>query len=302
MIMKEQNFSPQPTSWQAWMIAIRPHTLPAAAAPVIVAWSITYQQGGFSLPPALAALVCALLLQITSNLVNDVMDFKKGADRSGRQGFQRVTQDGLLSPRQVWTGIALVIFLAVAAGSYLVWLRGIWALLIGGLAIVFAVAYTAGPFSLAYHGLGDLFVMVFFGFAGLCGTVYAILGWVPAISWLFAFNMGALITAILVVNNVRDVESDRAAGRKNIPVVYGLETAYWEFRTLVGLPYITLIPAAILTGQPLLLLPWLTLPLALHLAADLARNKGTELNPVLGQTAQLALYYGLLLAVAISLS
>lgn len=300
--MTEQKLSPRPTSWQAWMIAIRPHTLPAAAAPVIVAWSIAYQQGGFFLLPALAALVCALLLQITSNLVNDVMDFKKGADRSGRQGFQRVTQDGLLSPRQVWTGIVLVIFLAGVTGSYLVWLRGIWALLIGGLAIVFAVAYTAGPFSLAYHGLGDLFVMIFFGFAGLCGTVYAILGRVPAISWLFAFNMGALITAILVVNNVRDVESDRAAGRKNIPVVLGVEAAFWEYRTLVGLPYLSLIPAGILSGQPFLLLPWLTLPVALRLVADLLRKKGTDLNPVLGRTAQLALLYGLLLAGGIILS
>lgn len=292
---------PGSSAWKAWMIAIRPHTLPAAAAPVIVAWSIAYQRGGFLLLPGLACLVCALLLQITSNLVNDVMDFKKGADSSARQGFQRVTQSGLLSPRQVWAGIALVILLATAAGSYLVWLRGVWLLLIGGLAIFFAVVYTAGPFSLAYHGLGELFVMVFFGFAALCGTVYAILGWVPAISWLFAFNLGSLITAILVVNNVRDVESDRLAGRKNVPVLLGLKAAYWEFRVLVILPYLTLIPAAILTGQPWLLLTWLTLPMALRLLSDLARNQGTGLNPVLGKTAQLALLYGILLSVGIIL-
>lgn len=283
------------------MIAIRPHTLPAAAAPVIVAWSIAYQQGGFGLVPALACLVCALLLQITSNLVNDVMDFKKGADSSARQGFPRVTQAGLLSPRQVWTGIAVVILLAAAAGSYLIWLRGWWALLIGGLAILFAIAYTAGPFSLAYHGLGDLFVMVFFGFAALCGSVYAILGVVPAISWLYAFNMGSLITAILVVNNVRDVESDRMAGRKNLVVVFGLEAAYWEYRLLLISPYLTLIPAAILIGNPFILLPWLTLPLALSLLSELLRKVGVGLNPVLGKTAQLALYYGIVLALGIIL-
>lgn len=283
------------------MIAIRPHTLPAAAAPVIAAWSIAYQAGGFSFAPALAALSCALLLQITSNLVNDVMDFKKGADSSQRQGFQRVTQSGLLTPRQMWTGIVFVILLTAASGFYLIWLRGIWALLIGALAILFAVVYTAGPFSLAYHGLGDLFVMVFFGFAGLCGTVYAILGYVPVVSWLYAFNIGALITAILVVNNVRDMESDRAAGRKNIPVVFGLEAAYWEYRLLVGLPYLTLIPVGISSGKPFLTLPWLTLPLAVRLIGDLTREKGTGLNPVLGKTAQLALFYSLLLAVGIIL-
>ena len=284
------------------MIAIRPHTLPAAAAPVIVAWSIAYQQGGFNLPPALACLACALLLQITSNLVNDVMDFKKGADSSARQGFQRVTQSGLLSSRQVWTGIVVVILLAAAAGSYLIWLRGWWALFIGGLAILFAIAYTAGPFSLAYHGLGDLFVMVFFGFAALCGTVYAILGEVPAISWLYAFNLGSLITAILVVNNVRDVESDRLAGRKNLVVLWGLDAAYWEFRILLISPYLTLILAVILTRQSFVLLPWLTLPLALRLIGELVQKDGKALNPVLGKTAQLALLYGILLALGIILA
>lgn len=290
------------SAWEAWKIAIRPHTLPAAVAPVIVGWGIAYSQGGFLLLPALAALLCALLLQITSNLVNDVMDFKKGADTSQRQGFQRVTQSGLLTPRQMWTGISLVIALTALAGSYLIWLRGLYALLIGVLALLFAVLYTAGPFSLAYHGLGDIFVMLFFGFAGLCGTVYVILGWVPPVSWVLAFNMGALITAILVVNNVRDVNSDRAAGRRNIPVVFGLSAAYWEFRLLLGLAYLTLIPTAILTRMPFILLPLATIPLAIRLNRNLVSLNGTALNPVLGRTAQLALFYAILAAVGFLLS
>ena len=125
--MPEQDPAPQSARsfpWKAWWMAIRPHTLPAAISPVIVAWSISIQQDSFLFLPALAALVCALLLQIISNLANDVMDFSRGADTDQRQGFQRVTQSGLLSPRQVWTATALLIGLTIAAGTYLVWLRG----------------------------------------------------------------------------------------------------------------------------------------------------------------------------------
>jgi 1,4-dihydroxy-2-naphthoate octaprenyltransferase len=264
---------------------------------VIVAWSIALQAGQFLILPALAALLCAVLLQITSNLVNDVVDFQRGADTSKRKGFQRAAQSGLLSTRQLWTGIGIVIAVTVAGGLYLVWLRGFGVLLLGILSILFAVAYTAGPFPLAYNGLGDLFVWLFFGFAGLAGTVYVILGRVPAISWVMAFNIGALITAILVVNNVRDVESDRLAGRKNIPISLGLTAANWEYRLLLGLSYLTLLPSAFLTSQPFLLLPLLTIPMAFNLAGDLVRFSGAALNEVLGRTARLAFMYALLLAV-----
>jgi 1,4-dihydroxy-2-naphthoate octaprenyltransferase len=286
----------------AWWIAIRPHTLPAAIAPVLVAWSISYQQEAFLLLPALAAIFCALMLQIVSNLVNDVMDFHKGADTSERQGFKRVTQSGLLTDKEVWAGTAVVILLAVIAGGYLVWLRGMWVLVIGLISILSAIAYTAGPFPLAYNGFGDLFVFIFFGFVSLCGSVFVIMGWIPAISWVMAFNMGALITAILVVNNVRDIESDRKAGRRNIPVVFGLNAAIWEYRILISIPYILLIFTVISTRQYFLLLPLLTIFKAISLIRDLDILEGAALNPVLGRTAQLVIQFGLLLALGFVLN
>jgi|APSaa5957512576_1039674.scaffolds.fasta_scaffold00053_47 1,4-dihydroxy-2-naphthoate polyprenyltransferase len=283
-------------------MAIRPHTLPAAISPVIVAWSITYQQKSFSLLPALAAMFSALMIQIISNLVNDVMDFNKGADTEQRQGFKRVTQSGLLSQKEVWGGVVLAIILAFLAGSYLIWLRGYWVLLIGVISILSSIAYTAGPFPLAYNGFGDLFVLIFFGFVNLCGSVFVIMSTIPSISWVMAFNMGALITAILVVNNIRDIESDRKAGRRNIPIVYGLKVAFWEYRALIILPYILLLFTAIFSRQFFLLMPFLSFPFAIQLLRDLPKTKGAQLNKILGQTAQLVLRYGVLLAIGFLLS
>ena len=283
-------------------MAIRPHTLPAAISPVIVAWSITYQQKSFSLLPALAAMFSALMIQIISNLVNDVMDFNKGADTEQRQGFKRVTQSGLLSQKEVWGGVVLALILAFLAGSYLIWLRGYWVLLIGVISILSSIAYTAGPFPLAYNGFGDLFVLIFFGFVNLCGSVFVIMSTIPSISWVMAFNMGALITAILVVNNIRDIESDRKAGRRNIPIVYGLKVAFWEYRALIILPYILLLFTAIFSRQFFLLMPFLSFPFAIQLLRDLPKTKGAQLNKILGQTAQLVLRYGVLLAIGFLLS
>ncbi|MBT3240649.1 MAG: 1,4-dihydroxy-2-naphthoate polyprenyltransferase [Chloroflexi bacterium] len=290
------------TKISSWWMAIRPHTLPAAISPVIVAWSITYQQKSFSLLPALAAMFSALMIQIISNLVNDVMDFNKGADTEQRQGFKRVTQSGLLSQKEVWGGVVLAIILAFLAGSYLIWLRGYWVLLIGVISILSSIAYTAGPFPLAYNGFGDLFVLIFFGFVNLCGSVFVIMSTIPSISWVMAFNMGALITAILVVNNIRDIESDRKAGRRNIPIVYGLKVAFWEYRALIILPYILLLFTAIFSRQFFLLMPFLSFPFAIQLLRDLPKTKGAQLNKILGQTAQLVLRYGVLLAIGFLLS
>ncbi len=287
---------------QAWWLAIRPQTLPAAVSPVIVGWSIAAQQGAFLLLPALAALTCALLLQITSNLANDVMDFSRGADTSSREGFQRATQSGLLSSREVWGGTLVTIGLTIAAGSYLIWLRGFWVLLIGLLSIIFALAYSAGPFPLSYHGLGGIFVLIFFGLAGVCGTVYVMMGEIPLISWVLAGSIGMLITAILVVNNIRDVESDRAAGRKNVPVSLGLKAAYLEYRILLGIPYLAVMLTAAADRAPALLLPVLSLPAAVKLMIAIRHKTGADLNPMLSRTAQLTLWFSVLLAGGMVLS
>ncbi len=272
----------KPSMLNSWWIAIRPHTLPAAISPVIVAASITIQKDSFLLIPALMAIICALMLQISSNLVNDVMDSKLGADNEERHGFERVTQAGLLSSKEVWAGTIFVLLIALITGFYFVWLRGPWIILIGVVSIISSIAYTAGPFPLAYNGYGDIFVLIFFGFVNLCGSVYVIMGSIPDISWLMAFNMGALITAILVVNNIRDIDSDKIAGRKNIPIVFGLKAAVWEYRILLTLPYLILIVTAVATTQFWILLPLLTLSKAMMHIKNLDKLKGKALNSVLG--------------------
>src|SRR5690349_9795294 len=165
---QSQPSSALPVGWRVWWLAIRPRTLPAAIGPIAVGTAIAIDQDGFHLPSALAALAVALLLQIAANLANDLFDFKRGADVA-RVGPTRVTQSGLVSPRAMMTATALVLVLALLAGLELVW-RGGWPVLALGIAaLLAAVAYTGGPFPLGYHGLGDLFVFVFFGLVGVAG-------------------------------------------------------------------------------------------------------------------------------------
>src|SRR6187551_3259317 len=206
------DLSPKPTvrahSLLAWWIACRPKTLSAAAVPVAVGSAVAHKLGGFVWQPALAALVGALLLQIGSNFANDVFDFEKGADTQERLGPLRAVQAGLVSPRAMRRGIWVVFGLALLVGSYLTYLSGPAIIIIGLASIASAVLYTAGPYPLGYHGLGDLFVMIFFGFVAVCGTVFVQLGTVPVLAIWAAVPVGSLATAILVVNNVRDRDTD----------------------------------------------------------------------------------------------
>ena len=236
----------QTSKASSWWIAVRPHTLPAAAASVLVGWGMAYDLGEFKLLPALAALLCALLFQIISNLVNDVMDYQKGTDNPNRQGFQRVVQSGLLSPKEIWTAVIFLAIIISLIGVYLVSLRGIWALVIGVFALVSAIAYTAGPFPLAYKGFGDLFVFIFFGPVSLLGTVFVISGKLHPSAWLASIAMGLLITAILVVNNLRDIETDRKAGKRTFAVIVGERGAKLEYTLLLVGAYA--LPVAVWMG------------------------------------------------------
>ncbi len=287
---------------QRWLLASRPKTLPAAISPVLLAWAIAIDQGCFYLPPALATLAIAVLLQIGANLVNDVSDFQKGTDNSDRMGPLRVTQAGLLSPRQVWGGVIMVFGLAALAGLYLVFLKGWPVLLLGVACIAAALVYSVGRFSFAALGLGDLFALLFFGFGALCGTVYVLCGSVSLTAWLAAVPVGALVTAILVVNNIRDIESDRRAGRRNIPVLYGRRGGELEYIILLVIAYLSPL-AILLSGEtPWVLLPWLSLPFAVRLFLQMrAAPIGRIFNVFLAQTARMALLYSLLLALGILL-
>ncbi len=287
----------------AWLTAIRPRTLPAAVAPVLVGTACAYAVDGFRVGPAIAALVGALLLQIASNLANDVIDFEKGLDTSERIGPIRVVQAGLLSARAVWAGLLVVLGLAFLVGVYLTWAAGSAVIVIGITSMLAALAYTGGPYPLGYHGLGDVAVFVFFGFVAVCGTAYVqIPADLPQLAWWAAVPMGALATAILVVNNLRDMETDARGGKRTLAVRLGRRATIAEYRVLVFAA--CLVPLGLVVAARLNawgLLPLLSLPLALWLARRVGRETGRGLNPVLAHTALLLFVFGALFAAGIAL-
>ena len=284
---------------QAWWLAIRPKTLPAATAPVLVGTAHAYRAGGFQAGPALAALIGALLIQIVSNLANDYFDFKKGADNEERLGPPRVTQLGILSEKAVLTGLALWIGLALGVGSYLVLIGG-WPIVVVGLvSLLCAVAYTGGPFPLGYNGLGEIFVFVFFGPIAVAGTVYVqSLRWEPA-AFLAGVPIGLLCANILVVNNVRDRETDAKAGKRTLAARFGREFGVRLYAANLILAAIMLIPLCFVEENTYLFFGWWTLSRGMTLYSDLVRLRGKPLNAILGQTAQLELRFALVLSSAL---
>ena len=262
--------------------------------------ALAWYDGSFQLLPALAALLVALLLQIGSNVANDVYDFERGADTAARHGPLRVTQAGLLSPAQVKRGMAIIFALAALCGLYLAFVRGWVVLAIGAAAILSAIAYTGGPFPLGYYGLGDLFVFIFFGIAAVAGTYFVQVGTVSAAAWWMSVPVGLMITAILVVNNLRDVENDRAAGKHTLAVRMGEHGTKVEYILCMAIAYLIL-PALVLAKiVPVTsLLAWLSLPIAVKAAWTVFTQRGRPLNAALAGTGQTALVYSLLFWVGI---
>lgn len=291
------------TKRQAWVLAARPKTLPAALSPVVVGAALAAAAGTFDLLPALAAALGALLLQILSNFANDYSDFFRGADTADRLGPTRVTASGLISPQQLRLGIGVVIALAVVVGLYLVSVGGWPILVIGVAAILAALAYTGGPFPFGYYGLGELFVFLFFGVAAVCGTYYVQAHTVPWFVAVASVPVGLLVTAILVVNNYRDIDTDRRAGKRTLAVRMGRRGARVEYVAFLVLAY--LVPPLLWLGfqfSPWVLLPWVTAPLAVQLVRTLAlATDGPTLNKTLAGTARLGLIFSLLFAVGILL-
>jgi 1,4-dihydroxy-2-naphthoate octaprenyltransferase len=291
-----RNDSSQPTNtWQAWMLAIRPRTLPAAATGVIMGSALAWRDGFFRLDAALACLFTALLLQIGSNLANDVFDFERGTDTPDRLGPVRVTQAGLLTPSQVKYGMLAVFALAALLGLYLAWLGGWPIILIGLAAILSAIAYTGGPFPLGYYGLGDLFVFLFFGLASVAGTYYVQAGSVSTAAWWMTIPPGLIIMAILVVNNLRDLESDRRAGKRTLAVILGEGATKTQYAMCLLAAYLMLPLAAWMEVIPWsAMLAWLSLPLALRTAQVVFTRRGRPLNRALAGTGQTALLFSVL--------
>ncbi|HYP87896.1 MAG TPA: 1,4-dihydroxy-2-naphthoate polyprenyltransferase, partial [Polyangiaceae bacterium] len=249
----------RPSPLGSWVLAARPKTLSAASVPVLVGSACAFALESFRWGPALAALGGALLLQIGANFANDVYDYEKGADTAERLGPTRAVQAGLISPAAMKQGMYAVFALSLLIGAYLTWVAGPVILAIGLVSIASAIAYTGGPYPLGYNGLGDVFVFFFFGLVAVCGTVFVQGGQVPALALWCSLPVGALATAILVVNNLRDCEQDAQVGKRTLAVRWGRRAVIFEYCLLLALAYA--VPLFLATGSArgrFVLLPLLT--------------------------------------------
>jgi 1,4-dihydroxy-2-naphthoate octaprenyltransferase len=305
------------TRRKAWVIAARPQTLPAAASPVIVGTGLAVHDGVFAALPALAALVGAGLIQVGTNFANDYYDAVQGADTDAREGFTRVTAGGLIDAGTVKRAMYLTFAAAILLGTYLVYVGGAPIVVIGLLSVASGIAYTGGPYPLGYHGLGDLFVFVFFGLVAVAGTYYvqaaATLaeplavgippGTLPAVAVVAGLPIAALSTDILVVNNVRDREEDATTGKRTLAVRFGYGVARAEFVGMLALAYAVPLWFLVKPGySAAVALPYLTLPYAARVARTvLTETAGDVLNPTLERTGRLLAGYAVLFAVGLSI-
>lgn len=296
-----------------WWSAARIHTLPAGIAPVLVGIGIAWSNDIFALLPALAALLGALLIQIGTNFANDYYDAVHGVDTPEREGFTRATAAGLIDPTTMRDAMILTFVAAIALGTYLVYVGGVPILVIGLLSVAAGIAYTGGPLPFGYRGLGDVFVFVFFGIIAVVGTYY-----VQAVSALeplprtippgtiaidavvASLAMGALTTAILVINNVRDLEEDAAAGKRTLAVIIGRRWSRVEFVGLLILAYLVPVWFLLETDQLPILVVYATLPMAWRVARVVLREtSGTALNPALSSMGRLTLVYAISFVVGV---
>lgn len=292
------------TGFRIWLMAARPRTLPAAIAPVLVGTALAGFAHVFHPLRFIAALLGALFIQVGTNLSNDYSDARRGADAEDRLGPVRVTAGGLVPPRQVLIATYVSFGLAVLFGIYLIAVAGWELLLVGAASILAGVAYTGGPKPYGYEGLGELFVFLFFGIVAVVGSFFV---QVEALHWeafALAVPVGLLAAAILVVNNVRDIDSDRRAGKRTLAVKLGREQTRVMYAVVVYLAYI-LTPVTWVFGPTTawVLLPWLTLPLATAVVRIVrARTDGPSLNGALAQSGMLQLAFCMLLSAGLLLS
>lgn len=292
----------RPPTWKVWLLATRPATLTASVAPVMAGSALAWREGVFRLDVLATAMIGAALIQIGTNLANDYFDFKKGADGEERLGPARVTQKGWVTPASVLAAMVLAFAGATLAGVHLVRVGG-WPIVALGLASIAAgVGYTAGRYALAYLGLGELFVFLFFGWAAVVGT-YGLHGGSIAdpAPWAAGTALGAMASAILVVNNLRDREGDARVGKRTMAVRIGAAWTRREFAALLGLPIVIAVSMAI-AHHPAWLATLLAAPLAVVAIRQAYSLDGRALNPVLGRTAQLELLWAALLAAALVLT
>jgi 1,4-dihydroxy-2-naphthoate polyprenyltransferase len=286
--------------FRIWLMAARPRTLPAAVAPVLVGTALAATLGTFKVLTFIATLLGALFIQIGANLSNDYSDARRGADTEDRLGPVRVTAGGLVPPKQVLIATYVAFGLAVLVGVYLIVTAGWQILAIGAASILAGVLYTGGPRPYGYEGLGEVFVFLFFGVAAVTGTYFAQREEWAWESFALAVPVGLLATAILMVNNVRDLETDRRAGKRTLAVRLGRAKARTLYAVTVYVAFLTAPVAWLAGGEGLsawLLLPWLAVPLAAPVVR-VVRNRvdGPSLNGALARTGMLQLVFCVLLS------
>jgi len=287
----------QPSALKAWALAARPKTLAAGVVPVLVGTGVAWSEGSVHWGAATAAAVCSILIQIATNLANDYFDAKKGADTADRLGPDRAVQQGWISPRAMLAGTAVTLILAFILGLYLIALGGPVIAAIGIMSLIAAVAYTGGPYPLAYVGLGDLFVFLFFGLAAVVGTTWVQTLTAPPAAWIGGAATGLLATAILVVNNLRDRTTDAVAGKRTLAVRFGPDFARAEHALLIVAAFVVVGAGAAAGLVPIAwcALSLLCLPLAIHEIRAVRAKDGRELNPHLAGAARLEVCFGLAL-------
>ncbi len=296
------NKTNKPSKLQSWILASRPRTLPAALVPVMVGSALAIYHGIFFPAYSIVALLCSILIQIGTNFTNDLYDYLKGTDTAERKGPLRVLASGLISVKEMKWGIFFVFFTAFLLGLYLVYSVGLMILWIGIFSIVAGLAYTAGPFPLAYNGLGDLFVFFFFGIVGTVGTYYLHAQQFTSLAFLISLPVGGLITNILIVNNYRDIEEDKTAGKNTLAVLFGREFSRYEYVFFILVSFF--IPFLLHFKYDFniwIFLPYITLPLAITLVKMIYALTGIQLNKTLELSAKFSALYGLLLSIGIIL-
>jgi len=294
--MKEES------KFNSWFLASRPKTLLAAVVPVMVGSALAISMKKFFLPYSIIALLCSILIQIGTNFTNDLYDFLKGSDTIKRKGPRRVLASGLISVNEMKFAIILVFGLTFFLGLYLVFSVGILILWVGIFSIFAGIIYTAGPFPLAYNGLGDVFVFIFFGMIGTMGTFYLHTQEISVVAFLVSIPVGALITNILVVNNYRDIEEDRDAKKRTLAVILGKTFSRWQFILLIIISYIiSLILYFYFAFSFWIFLPFITVPISIVLIKMLYTLKGEELNKTLELSAKFSGLYGLLFSIGLIL-
>ena len=285
-----------------WLLAARPKTLPAAMSPVLVGTALAYDAGGFRLLPALICFLFALLIQIATNFANDYFDFKKGADTEDRIGPTRAVAAGLIKPETMKRVTGLTFALAFCIGLGLIPFGGWWLLAVGVTSVLCGYGYTAGPYPLAYIGLGEVFVMIFFGIVAVCCTFFVQTGYFSMPSILAATAVGGLSTNLLVINNLRDIDTDKLVNKRTLAVRFGRTFSILEYNFFLLWSLVAIVWMAFRMNDSWVQLPMLTLPLMGYLWIRLRRaGSGVEFNSLLARTALLLVLFSATLCVGLIL-